>query len=558
MPPPSRLNIAIPVASPNGKYYGRYPQGNAPVGGNSLVAGASESAAASGSLITGIKLSGAPTVATAVTGALTTGGSWQLPAGHYVVSALPLTIIAPYAGLSGTNRYYTQYPGLLYRVPVVAYGGAWPYQYEISGPSGMTVGQHDGDTDYGIINWTNPVAGSYSCTVTITDQVGTVVSVTWTLTVTTSGFVFVDEVNGHPYGTGAGTLSNPFKTMADWYFASTSGSAGRFDTTYQNSIIYYRAGTYLMDACYVDTNGAVEMGDKPRIHLGYPGESVTFDPHVTGGNACWYPSNVSNIFFGEITFADVANNGSSGMNQSVRLSSGATDAHFFEVTWDTPSTTVSGSNNQSFVMSEDNHPSILQRFSMTHCTFNGTVGRDLFLGYYTQYCVFEWNTLAGVNDGIGFFAKLGFNDTWTVRANTGLAANTGRSFFSADAYNNVTNTDVCFNNYASSGAGVYFGPDPGGTISTQYFFRNTWQVSEHTVDTCTVNGLTVTDDVLIYTNSSANSDGVQVINGGTLTSPSYSGTECVGLNGTFVTAATGALTGVSRTNYLGLRGHERA
>src|SRR5689334_3733291 len=82
------------------------------------------------------------------------GSAWQLAAGHYETAKIPLEIIAPRAGLTTANRYYKTYPGIAYRVPVVVLGGAFPFKFELlTAPSGMTIGQYDGDTDYGVINW---------------------------------------------------------------------------------------------------------------------------------------------------------------------------------------------------------------------------------------------------------------------------------------------------------------------------------------------------------------------------------------------------------------------
>jgi hypothetical protein len=494
----------------------------------------------------------------------TAGPSWQLPPGHYVTSALALTIIAPFAGLSAVNRYYRQYPDIAYRVPVVVYGGAYPYQYELtSAPSGMTVGQHYGDTDYGIINWPSPAAGTYSCTVQVTDQVGTVATVDWTLTVTTSGFIFVDAVNGSPSsingGTGTGSISAPFKNLSDWYSGAvgTGGTLAdqKHDTEFSEYFVYYYDGTYSTYA--IQSGGhtgdvlSLENNAKPKVHLAVPGSSPVFDLSVAGfeaddsGSAYW------------IGGMQVNNISTAGDGIGFLFNSGATDTGFFEVTFGTPADPGVSGENPSFIMSSQNDPEVSTRGFISHCTFDDTSNHDFFLGYNTQYWVFEWNTVAGVNDGIGFYAKLGGNDTWTVRNNTGLAANTGRSLVSLDGYSAVTNVDICWNNYLSSGAGIYFGPDTGSTVSDVYSYRNTWQISEQTVDGVPVSGLTVTDDVNQFTATAANAHGYQFISGGSLSSATFTGEECVGLNGGFVDSS-GALTGSFRTNYLGTRGHEVA
>lgn len=496
-------------------------------------------------------------------------GSGFYPSGHWVQSNLALTILAPNASATSTNRYQKHYPGIALTMPAIVYGGAWPYVYSLSGqPSGMTIGTVYGSTNYGNITWNNPTAGSYTITMTVTDQTFATTSVTWTLVVSTSNWIFVDAVNGNASanngGTGTGTQGNPFKTMNDWYAGTSgSGSGTRFDTTYINYGVIYQSGSYLMDACFVDSNGAVEMGDKPKVHLAAPGASVNFDPHNSGSKATLFFGAVANVYFGNINFTDVANMGLSGLNNSVRIASGSTDCGMFQCTWATPSTPAVTSSNPAFFMCEDNHPSIGQRIFMSQCTTQGTNGYDIFLSYYTQYTCLLDNQIQGVNTDIAFYMKLGTNDTCTIRGNTGLAANSG-VLTRLDNYNGVTNFDVSWNNYASSGSGIYYGPNGGGTgISGGASYRNTWQVFGQTIDggaaTIPVSNLAVANDVVVYSDSSANAHGYILIpSGASLTSATFIGEECVGLNLACVAAATGNLTGTYRTNYLGLRGHEVA
>jgi hypothetical protein len=72
MIPTARLNVAVDKPSSDGRYWGRYPAGNAPIQGAQLSGNAPLFIAAGGSIITAIKLAGAPLVAAAVSGALST------------------------------------------------------------------------------------------------------------------------------------------------------------------------------------------------------------------------------------------------------------------------------------------------------------------------------------------------------------------------------------------------------------------------------------------------------------------------------------------------------
>ena len=484
------------------------------------------------------------------------GGGGLLPSGHYVASSLPLTMVAPFSGLTTANRYYRQYPGIAYRVPVVAYGGAWPYVFDIlQGPTGLVVGRTYLDYNYGIMTWTNPVAGTYTCQVQVTDQLGVKVSTMWTLTVTTSNFIFVDPVNGHASsnngGTGTGTLANPFLTLNDWYAGTSgSGSGTRFDTTYQNYFVIYRAGSLSANTCFTDSNGIVEMQSKPTVHLAYPGETVSID-FQTNLNTWGMASG--NVALQGITFPGCPTSASAKQNQCIRMDSGGNHNLIFENTFQTPAGAAISGTNPAFVMVADAHPGVAQYNSFIRNTITGTNGYDVFLGYYTQYTVVEGNQISNSTD-LTFYPKVS-NDTFVVRNNVGLSGNSG-TLVRFDGYSPASsNCEACWNNWKSTSFGAQFGPDTGGTVGPYQAYRNTWQIANHEVDNVPVSAVTVVNDVVKYTNAGANSHGF-VISGGSITTPSFSGEELVALNGTFVDSS-GNLTG-SGLAYLGLRGSQIA
>jgi hypothetical protein len=103
--------------------------------------------------------------------------------------------------------------------------------------------------------------------------------VSWTITVTTEGFLFVDAINGMPVGDGGtGTRDNPWKSIADWYEGSDEASLGR--RSYAGSFLYWREGTYPIDG-YTDASNSNRFlgrdGNKPNVWLAYPGESPVID-----------------------------------------------------------------------------------------------------------------------------------------------------------------------------------------------------------------------------------------------------------------------------------------
>jgi hypothetical protein len=190
-------------------------------------------------------------------------------------SNYPLEILQPKAGLTTTNRFYKAYPGLEYNVRMGVIGGLWPFNHQLTtAPSGMTINAFTGE-----ITWASPLASGtpYSVTATVTDAENTVQTVSWTISVTTAGFIFVDAVNGTANTAGgAGTVGNPWKTLKDVYGGDTE-AAFRADHRV-GEFVYWRAGTYDMDA-HILSNGSdgleilIRNSTKPMVWLGHPSDT---------------------------------------------------------------------------------------------------------------------------------------------------------------------------------------------------------------------------------------------------------------------------------------------
>ena len=139
---------------------------------------------------------------------------------------LEITNIKPAGGLNAASRIYRAYPGLEYNIRAAVVGGAYPYSFTLTdAPEGMTVDSR------GVVSWPNPQAND-NATLVVRDSEGTQVSVTWPITVSASGFRFVSATSGNPAPGGAGTVSNPWRTLSDVY-----NNAGSTD------IVYFRTGT---------------------------------------------------------------------------------------------------------------------------------------------------------------------------------------------------------------------------------------------------------------------------------------------------------------------------
>jgi len=181
----------------------------------------------------------------------------------------PLEIVAPRANLPTHHRMRRAYPGLAYDIRAAVVGGAYPYVYSLANaPADMTI-----DPGTGQITWTNPQATT-TVTLNVIDSDGTRVSQTWTITVSSAGFKFVDAVNGS--STGSGSPGNPFRTLADVY-----------SNSFWNDIVYFKTGTYDVTGIPAWDSGAelwVEFNQSSNsvMWLAYPGAAPVIDFMYTG------------------------------------------------------------------------------------------------------------------------------------------------------------------------------------------------------------------------------------------------------------------------------------
>ena len=114
----------------------------------------------------------------------------------------------------------------------------------------------------------NPQANAQP-TISVTDSLGARVNATWAITVTTTGFKFLDSVNGSTGGNGS--MNSPWRNLIDAY-----NNAGA------NDFLVFRSGTYTTTSI-------------PRIGVGGPWEGVEWQ-----GAMVWlaYPGTQPTIDFG--------------------------------------------------------------------------------------------------------------------------------------------------------------------------------------------------------------------------------------------------------------------
>jgi parallel beta-helix repeat protein len=465
-------------------------------------------------------------------------GPWQLPEGHFEPAVIPLSIVAPRPEMSESSRYARAYPGLRYEVPVAVLGGAWPFAYELTAaPAGMTIGEHHGDEDYGRVVWETPTAeeSPHAVEVTVTDQEGTQASVAFSIAVTTDGFLFVDAANGDDQN--SGTLEAPFQTIDGFY------RGDKWDATHSGSIVYYRAGTYRTDAAPLEDDIRLSfIGDaKPVAHLGYPGETAIID--VRNGHFNFY-GGVVDVFASNLVWTEVGNN---NLFHALSLDSDSQRMVVFDNVFEQP-VGGGGIGSNSSVIFISSGATVTPYWTISHNTFLGSNGCMAVEAYLCSDGVFEGNVLSSNEDG-GIYLK-NSNPRWSIRNNQGLSGNS--SFLArVDAYNgsaDVDDVEVCWNNWASSGAGFVLGYEANdyGDFTA---YRNTWQIGHHEVINAASAALSMIHDVAQHDGGHA--EAVSLENTSVEPAVEEQLAETRGL-----VDAEGRLVGRYREQYLGTRGAE--
>ena len=474
-------------------------------------------------------------------------------AGHTVtVSAavagtanIQLQIVQPLPNLDTTNRFYKAYPGLEYNVRMAILGGSYPFNFYLdTAPTGMTIDAR------GEISWPNPVeAGSpHSITARVVDLDGTAQTVSWTLTVTTAGFLFVDAVNGTTTATGGtGTLANPWKTMKDVYGGDDYDS--KWATFHAGEFVYWRAGTYILDA-YMENLGAAEprvplLDNKAVVWINYPNETpqINFNSGTRDGYLSF--QGTPNAY---IDGFDLNNNGNtrgktlspSGSRLTIRknIFRGLTNCN------------AAGGNASQLMLSGNlthTHNAIQDNTFNTSCTY-------AVLGYDHPYTVIEDNIITDNTQAISPKDSI---QNWSIRNNTITSVNNDKAIYIQEysPQGPMENIEVCFNTIllpaVNDVAVRVLSSDPSGSI---FFDRNTikGQVEVQTL-TATKGPWEVSKNVII--NNSVSVDKITRTGNGVDESRLIIDDNLTGVDADNIIDANGDLT-AGYSAYLGTHGHE--
>jgi hypothetical protein len=386
----------------------------------------------------------------------------------------PLEITQPQANLNVTNRFYKAYPDLPYEVRLAVVGGLYPYQFSLgTAPAGMSIDAHRGT-----ITWPHPVelGSPHQVQATVVDGEGNQQTVSWTITVTTQGFRFLDAVNGLTVAQGGtGSIENPWKTIADWY--EGTDYASKTAASYVDEFLYWRSGVYsLADAYKEDAVAGMHPGRvpvlasaKPVVWLAYPGELPVIDHAYNGapdsGAFIIFYASSENVYIDGLEFRNTKcksiEMGADGSNQVLRNLQ-MHDLHYGE-----------DGANCAFVMTTTGEPgdNMVIQDSSFH-DLNIVSAAAMLKIYAKNKLLIEDNTLhtvTGSDDSEGIALKGGEMTRLTVRGN--VIHGVPRKSIGGNMHT-LQDSEILFNCiYNAADAAIDINQD--GLATNLYVYRNT-------------------------------------------------------------------------------------
>ena len=344
-----------------------------------------------------------------------------------LTSNYPLQIIQPESGLTNNrNRFYKAYPGIEYNVRMAVLGGKFPFMYSLTtAPEGMSINSTTGE-----ITWPSPTEdiAPYDVTATVTDSENTTETVSWTVLVTTAGFLFVDAVNGTASTAGGtGTIGDPWLSLKDVYGGDTY--ADKSASHRPGEFVYFRSGTYEMAGHFSDDGGdgiqLIFSSDlKPQVWLGYPGDTM---PVMSQRDAHLYFTGYGrDIYFDGLAFKSDGNTTRSDGPIGIKVASSKDNVVLRRCKLSGITGGTEGGNNSLFFIN-------LWGFGM-HYAIQDNEFSDVdtgygILNYNTKFVLVEDNYFHNLGDhGVGMKVRA---ERWDVRSN--LFRNNAR--FSINHYN---------------------------------------------------------------------------------------------------------------------------
>jgi hypothetical protein len=430
---------------------------------------------------------------TGTTATLTTTSDaedWQLEAGHFEPSNFALAAVYPLAGASANARHKWACPSSKYEVPIGVHRGAWPYKYELLDDGGATWLDIEAETlafnagtgvwevgdGYGWLSGTAPASGGpWDVVVRVTDQEGSTLDLSWTITLDATRFGFVDPASGSD-STGDGSAGNPF--------ASPKGlrNSGDFDDK-----IAVLVSAYTMDWAELGVEARCDVGRVVGDPIAWIAPDRTNKVVIDASTANRFANvDASDAFYCGFRINDCARSAASlPANVRVMQMTTAVDRCVFaNLHFDNPDPGSSATDNVGCLFfPEEGNPggSAHNDNFITRCRldraerFSGTSTQGVFLvdAYSNVRYLWEFNVADVDSDSKELIWPKGQNAEGTIRHNwTRLIIFNGHQAASE-------NNEICYNRCYGDGESLYFnsGNTPGYNGD-----ENNWVYRNNVVD----------------------------------------------------------------------------
>jgi hypothetical protein len=359
--------------------------------------------------------------------------------------------------VGSNNRIKFAYPGIEYRIVIAAYGGMYPFTWELlQSPTGMTI-----DEDTGEITWANPSIEDTGCTVQVkvTDSESLTDTESYTITVTSSTdrFLFVSTSDD---GSPTGTISDPYGSLDDFWKSNQA-----------NKIVYLRGGTHTYPHNGSNSDRTIHRvnleSTNPIAFLGYPGETVYMDgEYGEADQYCWRMDNEDH-YFQNIIFTNIYYYG-------IAIVGGSDHATFYNCIFQNTYSDADSHNQSSINTMSGDHNNLV----VFGCTFDSHQSGSNYSAiecYDVNYSVIQ-NNVFGSTGTRGLFFKSN-SDHVLVRHNQFFGMTTsygGIQIYGSLSGAGQSNIEISFNLFKEDVHGIYIyakNPDPPDVIR---IFRNTF------------------------------------------------------------------------------------
>lgn len=221
-----------------------------------------------------------PSTTVSVTTGAELGEARQLQAEQYAPTRMPLQWANPNGSETlDRSAFLRAHSDFDYERKVTVLGGSAPYYFYLTDPvSGVSIERRAPSWNPYLFLWaslkidrTQFQSGTKTFTINCVDQVGTVISLTMTVTLDNSKFVVADNVNGS--SAGVGSVASPYGGLLDIF--TSSG----IDATHAGKTIVLRGdgGDYIINNFDASLDSLLIDDNKPSGWIPYPGETISFD-----------------------------------------------------------------------------------------------------------------------------------------------------------------------------------------------------------------------------------------------------------------------------------------